>query len=170
MTSAKPSETAADIQALASEVVDLWQDHLAACAGDASARAELLHLIEPQRKLFADWVAMMQNGIHANSGAATGTSKTGTPGSPSHAGGAGAGMGASTGTAQTQSKAAAASSDDGALRLAQLAHRTSQLEKHLKDFERRIAALESGIEDALGRAKAPAKTGRDPKPRKSGVH
>ncbi|MFY9287205.1 MAG: hypothetical protein WAO98_01760 [Alphaproteobacteria bacterium] len=122
MSDSKAS-TQSEIQSLASEVMDLWQEHLAVYASDPSAKAELMRLLEPQRRLFADWASMMQNGFHAGSFA----SSDGTP----HADAASA-------TARTASSATA--SDDSALRLAQFAHRLAELEKRLDRVEAALNA------------------------------
>lgn len=126
----------ADIQALASEVLDLWQEHLTAYATDPAAKAELVKLMEPQRRLVADWASMMQNGLYGAGSKSQGTNGNG------HYGGA---------DAPARAAAASVASDDGALRLAQFAHR-------LAEFEKRLTKLESKFESKGG--KAPAKTPR----------
>ena len=59
-----PPPPAADLNALAAEACDLWQAHLTAMATNPNARADLMQMTEPTRRLFADWAAMMQNGPH----------------------------------------------------------------------------------------------------------
>ncbi|HEU0118700.1 MAG TPA: hypothetical protein VFR09_08725 [Alphaproteobacteria bacterium] len=124
MTSEKAS-TSADINALASEVMDLWQEHLAVYASDPKAKVELMRLLEPQRQLFADWASMMQNGFHAGNAASSSGS---TPA-------AGSETGPSSTNVSDGAAPAPASFDDSALRLAQLAHRVAELEKRLKQLE-----------------------------------
>ncbi len=127
-----PSEktSPADINALAAEVMDLWQEHLQIYATDPAAKAELMKMLEPQRQLFADWTAMMQNGLHGASTEKT----TGTSGNEQAAS-----------AVKTHGPAApAVASDDGALRLAQLAHRLAELEK-------RIAKLESSADGSVAK-------------------
>lgn len=117
----------ADLNALAAEALDLWQEHLAMAASDPAAKAEMMKLLEPSRQVFADWATMMQAGPYAN--AASAKSATGhAAGKPSAA-------------AQTAHGAEAArpASDDGALRIAQLAHRVAELEKRLAKLEAKPA-------------------------------
>ena len=118
MASDKPPP--ADLNALASEALDLWQEHLGIAASDPAAKAEMMKLLEPSRRMFADWAAMMQNGAHAT-GASAKSTRTETH--------------AKTGGAE----AARPASDDGALRVAQLAHRVAELEKRLAKLESRNA-------------------------------
>ncbi|MDX2028767.1 MAG: hypothetical protein SFW62_09065 [Alphaproteobacteria bacterium] len=115
----------ADLTALAAEALDLWQEHLASYAADPKAKKEMMRLLEPSRRLFADWATMMQHGPYGTSASAS----------------------AKSAVAAARPEAARPASDDGALRLAQLAHRVAELEK-------RLAELESG-----GAGKA-AKTGQ----------
>jgi ribosomal protein S15P/S13E len=114
----------ADLNALATEALDLWQEHLATYTSDPKVKEELMRVMEPQRRLFADWAAMLQNGLHER-GASTKQRPYGTP------------------AAKAGTTAATVASDDGALRLSQLAHRVAQLEKHLAEFEKRLAWLGS---------------------------
>jgi len=139
--SGSASSSAADIQALAAEVVNLWQDHLSVLATDPQAKAELMQLMEPQRRLFADWAAMMQNGLHARGASPHPGQPPSPPSAPSGFGNAKSAAAAPESVADTaaRSEAAAAAFDDSALRLAQLAHRTAQLENRVSELERCIA-------------------------------
>lgn len=122
----------ADMTALAAELLDLWQEHLTAYAADPRAKAELMHFLEPQRRLFAEWGALMQNGFN----------------------GPGFSQGYASGhqAPASQPAATAAASDDSALRMAQLAHRVGELEKRLAEFE-------SGAKGGAGKSgKAKPKT------------
>jgi hypothetical protein len=121
-----------ELTTLAAEACDLWQEHLAASASDPRAHAELVKMLEPQRQLFstlfADYAAMMQNGKHAASPAAQPfTASTASAAATPHA-------------ATPRPASAAATSDDGALRLAQLAHRVADLERRVADLEQREPA------------------------------
>jgi hypothetical protein len=110
-----------DLNALAAEALDLWQEHLAAASSDPIAKAEMMRLLEPSRRLFADWAAMMQSGAHAT-GASAKPSHTASPNAPAKAHGA---------------EAVWPASDDGTLRIAQLAHRVAELEKRVAKLESR---------------------------------
>jgi hypothetical protein len=111
----------ADLEALASEVCDMWQDYFSALASGAASKADLTQLLEPQRRMFADFMSMMQ---HAPHGTYPNSTKAFGPGGKS-AGGA-----APSGAAPL-----AFASDDGSLRVAQLAHRVAELEKRLAKLE-----------------------------------
>ena len=110
MTAQKPP-LSPDLAALASEACDLWQEHLAAFASDPGAKAELMRLMEPSRRLFAEWAAVMQHGSHGAHG------KNGSGFSP-----------AGATTARTASDANA---DD----VAQLSRHVAALEKRLALLE-----------------------------------
>lgn len=116
------SKTNSDMAALAEEVCDLWQDHLANLANDQGAKAEMSRLLEPQRqlftRLFADYALMMQHKGH---------DKTGT-----HSGGAEIDEKASR-----RATSSATASPDSSLSLAQLAHRVATLEERLAKLETR---------------------------------
>jgi hypothetical protein len=134
MTEKKPDPP--DINALALEACDMWQEHLSNLANDPSARAELTRFLEPQRRLFADWAAMMQQGgSHGTSRAqeepAAKPNNDVGPTSPAPA-------------APATPSGVAAHGDDP-LRVAQLALRLAELEK-------RVAQLESRIVGAAERA------------------
>lgn len=118
--SEKPS---ADMTELAAELLDLWQEHLTAYATDPRAKAELMHFMEPQRRLFAEWAAMMQHGFNG-------------PGFSYPQGNDASGHKAPAAEPAT----VAAASDDSSLRLAQLAHRVGELEKRLAQFESETAS------------------------------
>ncbi|MDP9126688.1 MAG: hypothetical protein M3N08_00310 [Pseudomonadota bacterium] len=124
--------TAPDLAALAAEALDLWQEHLALSASDPKAKAELMSLLEPSRRLFADWTTMMQKGAYGTHPA---SAQSDAPLRPSGAAPAGP------------------SSDDGALRIAQLAHRVAELEK-------RLAKLESRGTGKAGKAVGPPSRGK----------
>lgn len=108
----------ADLQALAAEALDLWQEHLAMTASDPVAKTEIMKLLEPSRRMFADWATMMQNGPYAANASPKSATANVIKDGP-----------ASTGAA----------SDDGALRIAQLAHRVAELEKRIAQLEARVA-------------------------------
>jgi hypothetical protein len=118
-----------DLAALAAEALDLWQEHLALSANDPAAKAEMMRLLEPSRQAFADWALMLQNAPHATGA----TSKSAS---------------AAAGTA-----AARAASDDGALRIAQLAHRLAELEKRVAKLEPRGADKAAKTPAARGKPK-----------------
>jgi ubiquinone biosynthesis protein UbiJ len=122
MSNEKPSSgmKTPELEALASEAADMWQDYFATLAGQSAAKADLIHLLEPQRRLFADFIAMMQHGRN-------GPAANSRPASPApHA-------------APSRAAAAPLTFDDGALRVAQLAHRVAELEKRLTRLEARAA-------------------------------
>jgi hypothetical protein len=124
-STAAPGGMSADMNALAAEVMDLWQEHLATYASDPAARDELTRMLEPQRQLFADWTSLMQNGIHGAPTAQTNRaerSDTANPSKPAPQPAHGA-------------TPAATPSDDGALRVAQLALRMAELEKRMANLE-----------------------------------
>jgi hypothetical protein len=127
MSSDKP--LSADFTALAAEAFDLWQDHLSAMSSDPKAKSELMRLLEPSRRMFADWAAMMQTGMHATTGTFA------KP--PAKAGAAPAGP----------------APDDGALRIAELARRVAQLEKQLAKLESRSPGAASKAARAPLRSK-----------------
>lgn len=119
-----------DINALAIEACDMWQEHLSNFANDPAAREQLTRFLEPQRRLFADWAAMMQQGGSYG----TGSEKTGS-------GPAEAQADESQSPGNAAAPAAATGGDahgDDALRVAQLALRLAEL-------ERRVAELESSL-------------------------
>lgn len=124
MTANKAHPT--DIHSLAAEVMDLWQEHLSLYASDPDAKAELIKLLEPQRQLFADWTAMMQNNVHGTGAAKTDSSARTQAASPT--------------VASAGAASAAPAFDDGALRVAQLAHRLAELEKRVSQLESQIVA------------------------------
>jgi hypothetical protein len=125
----------ADLNALAIEACDMWQEHLSTFANDPNARAELTRFLEPQRRLFADWAAMMQQGGKHEAGhearSATTDSKNGSS-APSSAKTPG-------GSAAPAPSGGAAHGDDS-LRVAQLALRVAELEKRLAQLETQTAA------------------------------
>ncbi|MDE2030065.1 MAG: hypothetical protein KGI97_05815 [Alphaproteobacteria bacterium] len=151
MTASQPDFS--DLNALAIEACDMWQEHLSTLANDPAARAELTRFLEPQRRLFADWAAMMQKGaFHTGNKDATqqggGQHDDSSQRSP-HTGDAGG-----AGTAPANETAPPSRGDDAGddpLRVAQLAYRLAELEK-------RVAALESG--NGAGAAGPPRRTQR----------
>jgi hypothetical protein len=114
MTTQKPDLT--DINKLAIEACDMWQEHLSTLASDPSARAELTRFLEPQRRLFADWAAMMQQGGSHDA-------KRQTPNA--------------TETAPAAAAPSGVAHGDDALRVAQLALRVAELEKRIAQLEKR---------------------------------
>lgn len=121
----------ADLNALAAEALDLWQEHLATYANDPQAKAELMKLMEPQRRLFADWAEMMQHSLHGTDASPQGPTETGAR------------------TAAVGPAPASSASDDSALCMAQFAHRTAQLEKHVAELEQRLVCLETGKSESV---------------------
>lgn len=116
-----------DLTALAAEACDLWQEHLATYAQDPEAKAAMLRMMEPQRQLlsglFADYATMVQNAQH---GSHPSTPRAHTASDAPTSG----------------PTAASSSSDDIALRVAQLAHRVAYLEKHCAELEKRLGRYE----------------------------
>jgi hypothetical protein len=149
MTAKQPDFT--DLNALAIEACDMWQEHLSTFAKDPHARAELTRFLEPQRRLFADWAAMMQQGGKHESTHEThqaspepaasqpAAAQPAPPQSPSqqqpHS--------SQPHASQATPPRGAAYGDDP-LRTAQLALRVAELEKRLVQLERQLA-------DASGR-------------------
>jgi len=131
-----------DINALAIEACDMWQEHLSNLANDPSARAELTRFLEPQRRLFSDWAAMMQQGggydpNSAGKKPAEAAAKDNVSPSPATA--------KETGAASSATPQGGAAHGDDPLRVAQLALRLAELEK-------RVAQLESALTSAPRRA------------------
>ena len=109
-----------NLTALASEALNLWQEHLAKLAADPKAKADLAQMMEPSRKMFAEWMEKAQNAAHGTASSASPEAATG-------------------GTAASAPDGAATvrpASDDGALRFAQLA-------LHVAELEKRVARLEA---------------------------
>ncbi|MCL2473635.1 MAG: hypothetical protein FWF23_01850 [Alphaproteobacteria bacterium] len=52
-----------DLNALAIEACDMWQEHLSNIANNPEVRSEFTKFLEPQRRLFADWAKFLQNGF-----------------------------------------------------------------------------------------------------------
>jgi hypothetical protein len=147
MTTKPPDLT--DINALAIEACDMWQDHLSSLANDPTARAELTRFLEPQRRLFADWAAMMQQGASHEptrakpAATAEGAAKPESAPAPS-APATSVKQEPGVNTAAAAPSSSAAYGDDP-LRAAQLALRVAELEK-------RIVQLESLLAGATRRA------------------
>ena len=129
MTTQKPDTS--DLNALAIEVCDLWQEHLSTLASDPGARAELTRFLEPQRKLFADWAAMTQPGAAHEPQRAQAEPAPQQPPAPEAAPASGG-----------------ATHVDDPLRVAQLALRLAEL-------ERRVAQLEARPASAARRTQSP---------------
>jgi transposase-like protein len=112
------TKTPSDLNNLASEALDLWQEHLAALAADPKAKADLAQLIEPSRRLFAQWMEKAQTTANGTAPLATteGTTEPVTTNGPE--------------TVRPES-------DDGALRIAQLTLHVAELEKRVTQLESR---------------------------------
>ncbi len=128
MTNAKtPNWT--DLNALAIEACDMWQDYLGTLAADPSARAQLTHFLEPQRKLWADWASVVQKG------GAHGTAANAAGEQPPHDAHAIHNI-PDTGAAPPRD----AATDGDAFRAFLLAERVADLEKRLGQIESLILA------------------------------
>ncbi len=141
-----------DFAALATEACELWQEHLATCSSDPKAREELMRLLEPSRRMFADWTTLMQNATHGH-GAPPNFSDSSTAG-PAANGGSGPASAPSASAANREAasgeagaEAARMAPDDIIVRLAQLAHRMAE---RMAELEQRVARLESGQTGAAG--------------------
>lgn len=146
MTTKPPDFT--DINALAIEACDMWQEHLSSLASDPAARADLTRFLEPQRRLFADWAAMMQQGgIHAPPS----SEKEEQPTSDEPAARADDAPRPTAAEPEPEPEPAAdpvsvppqsfAASVDDPLRVAQLALRLAELEKRVAQLESRADAF-----------------------------
>jgi hypothetical protein len=127
----KPSP---DLNKLAAEALDLWQEHLAALASDPKAKADLAQMMEPSRRMFAEWMKKAQATSH--DGAET------FPFATQHASGGNAADGAAT---------VRPASDDGTLRLAQLALHVAELEKRVAKLEARKSRTAAKAANPSGR-------------------
>jgi len=56
----KPAQ---DWNKIASEALDLWQNHLTALANDPKAQEEMARFVAPMGQMFAQWTTMMQSGV-----------------------------------------------------------------------------------------------------------
>jgi uncharacterized protein YceH (UPF0502 family) len=134
MTAKQPDPT--DINALAMEACDMWQEHLSSLANDPSARAELTRFLEPQRRLFADWASMMrQGGSYENRPKEETAAKADDPAQDASSEASGTTAAPAPATAQ-----GLASHGDDPLRVAQLALRLAELEKRVAQLEIRLAS------------------------------
>lgn len=118
-----------DMNAMALEACDMWQEHLSNLANNPNARADMMRFLEPQRRLFADWANMMQHGSYGTGDATAESPKQEAEPEPA---------------TSTASQGDTTHGDDS-LRLAQLALRLAELEK-------RVAQLESQSTTAAERA------------------
>jgi hypothetical protein len=117
-----------DLAALAEEALDLWQGYLASYAADAKGKAELMQIMEPSRRLFAEWATLMQHGAYADF--------LGKHGQPGGAGSGKAGAYRSHETGGAARAEAFRTADDGSAELvAQLTRRVAELEEKLARFE-----------------------------------
>jgi hypothetical protein len=126
-----------DLNALATEALNLWQEHLATLAADPKAKADLAQLMEPSRRAFAEWMEKVHNAGHGT--ASFTAAETGT------------GRSAAT-DATDRATSLRPASDDGSLRIAQLA-------LHVAELEKRVAKLESRKSSTAAKA---AGTSREP--------
>ncbi|MDR3423591.1 MAG: hypothetical protein P4M13_00720 [Alphaproteobacteria bacterium] len=131
MTTKQPDLS--DINALAIEACDMWQEHLSTLASDPKAREELTRFLEPQRRLFADWAAMMQQGgSYGNSNAKAEPSSGESPADAASSAKPDPSVGAAAATASGD-----AAHGNDPLRVAQLALRLAELEKRVAQLESR---------------------------------
>ncbi len=127
---AKPS----DLSALAVEACDIWQEQLSNFSKDPAMRAELTRFLEPQRRLFADWAAMMQQreSDHAQTDL-SGNEKTSPTGHEAP----------QTSTESTKPTVGEAAVTEAASIHANDPFRVADLAIRLAEIERRVAKLES---------------------------
>jgi hypothetical protein len=119
-----------ELNQLAIEACDMWQEHLSTLASNPDARSELTRFLEPQRRLFADWASMMRQegtGKREQEKASKQENDTTKP----------APVPEPT-TAPAEAPRGAAHGDDS-LRVAQLALRVAELEKRLAKLESKPA-------------------------------
>ena len=146
-----------DLKALANEALDLWQEHLAAYANDPKAKAELMRLMAPAQRLFAEWAVLMQHGSygditkHAKTGRASGAA-TGAYGGGDHD---------SAGAHKTRAATVGFASDGGSVVMAELAQHAEKLEKRVAELEKRLARHDAGSD---GASRSSAST-RRPRPK-----
>jgi hypothetical protein len=118
-----------DINALAMEACDMWQEHLSSLANDPSARAELTRFLEPQRRLFTDWAAMIrQGGVNEPDRASAEPSARKDDAAPEPAASA-------TAASASATPSGTATHRDDPLRVAQLALNLAELEKRVAKLE-----------------------------------
>jgi hypothetical protein len=134
------TDPAHDLEALANEACDLWQEHLASYAADPKTRSELMRLLEPSRRLFAEWAVLMQHGPHAEFFGKSGTGPSLAKSGPSG------------GAVPPRPAAARAASDGGVVPVARLADIVA-------GFEKRLARIEHGS------AKSPRASAHAPRTR-----
>ncbi len=120
-----------ELGALATEVLDLWQEHLASYAVDPKAKAELARLMVPAGQMFAEWAKVMQHSPYGTGATfkyqGTGFHSQSEPKeAPSYNQAAG-------------SKTARTASNDGVISLTQLAGRMAEFEKRLTELEAQLA-------------------------------
>jgi len=115
-----------DMNALALEACDMWQEHLSNFANNPDARSEMMRFLEPQRRMFADWASLMQQGVYGTGNARSDTTKP----EPAEQSASTEAESASAATAQSS-----AAHGDDSLRLAQLALRLAELEKRVAQLE-----------------------------------
>jgi len=132
MATTKPPDFP-DINALAMEACDMWQEHLSSLANNPSARAELTRFLEPQRRLFADWAAMMRQGGSNDPNRAPETPAAAKNDARSES------TAPAAGTAPSSTAAGGAAHGDDPLRVAQLALRLAELEKRVAELEQHAA-------------------------------
>lgn len=108
-----------DLNALALEALDLWQEHLTHLANDPKAKQDLAQLMEPSRRLFAEWMQKVQTPAPETADVQPADQDGNAPPSPA-----------------VEPAPVPVTADDGTLRLAQLA-------LHVADLERRVGKLES---------------------------
>jgi hypothetical protein len=124
-----------DLNALAIEACDMWQEHLSNIANNPEVRSEFTKFLEPQRRLFADWAKFLQTGLNASAGTtATEPEKPVTEPQPTEAS-----INKDDNTEQqTPAQNPPQSStpyDSDSLRVAQLALRVAELERRLAQLE-----------------------------------
>ena len=145
MTSEK-SALSHDLDALAREACDLWQEHLASYAADPKARAELMRALEPSRRLFAEWAFLMQHGSYGKG--FFGKNAAGSAGRPSAETSSDSTEGRRSGSPGAVGPAGAAAArpafDGRNDVMARLADHAAQLEKRVAELEEKMAGLGSG--------------------------